>query len=301
MTHETQESPAGRPGEGFDRASYPTSAHKSDHTSDHRQNAKTDLAEAAAAYARAGWPVFPLDGKEPIRGSHGFKDATTDLDTVARWWTRLPDANIGTGIPATLCVVDVDAKAGGLDTLHQLENSDGVPETLTVHTGGGGLHLYFLNPGGELRQTAGGLGDGIDTRIPGKGYTVLPPSVHPSGIRYEWHDENTTPAPMPRWMVDRLRPSPPPGRAARRAARAWNTGDIDARLRGVLSAVSADGPEWNSRLHWAACRAGEMARDGADPGRLEDLLLDAAGPWNDRERRKAIATIRSGMGTGGAA
>lgn len=279
-----------------------TSGGKSEHTDDTAESAKTELAAAAVEYAGAGWPVFPLDGKEPIRGSHGFKDGTLDPDTIRRWWERFPKANIGTGIPPTLAVVDVDAKAGGMDTLRRLEDTDGVPDTLTVLTGGGGLHLYFLHPTGDLRQTAGALGEEIDTRIPGKGYTVLPPSVHPSGRLYEWFDPETDPAPMPRWMVDALRPTPPPGRAARRAARAWGTGNLDGRLRGVLSTVSSDGPNWNDRLHWAACRAGEMVTEGADPVELERLLLEAAAPWNDRERRAAEATIRSGMNrTGGAA
>jgi hypothetical protein len=297
MTDQKHETPAPGEGEGFDRAQYPSA--QTHDTGTGRQNT-AGLLDAAVSYAETGWPIFPLNGKEPIRGSHGFKDATADVETVRRWWTKMPNANIGTAIPDTLAVVDVDAKAGGLDTLRELENSDGVPETLTAHTGGGGLHLYFLHPAGELRQGASILGTGIDTRIPGKGYTVLPPSVHPSGREYEWHDENAPPAPMPRWMVDRLRPSPPPGHAARRAARVWGTGDLDARLRGVLSTVSPDGPEWNSRLHWAACRAGEMVREGADPARLFQLLLDAAGPWNERESRKAHATIRSGFSKVGA-
>lgn len=249
------------------------------------------LADAAVEYAAAGWPIFPLRGKKPYPGSHGFEDATTDPDTVARWWTRLPEANIGTAIPSTLAVVDIDAKTGGLETLHRLENTDGMPDTLTVLTGGGGLHLYYRHPGGELRQTAGLLGPGIDTRIPGKGYVVLPPSAHPSGTRYEWFDETVEPAPMPRWMIDALRPSPP----TPRHRQIIPTGNIDNRLRGILSTVSPGGPNWNDRLHWAACRAGEMIREGADPQRLADLLLDAAGPWNERERRAAESTIRSGI------
>ena len=45
---------------------------------------------------RAGWPVFPCEpgAKHPFAGSHGFKDASTDLETVGRWWDIGTDANI---------------------------------------------------------------------------------------------------------------------------------------------------------------------------------------------------------------
>lgn len=255
------------------------------------------LADAALKYAEAGWPVFPLRGKVTLKGSRGFYDATTDVDQVRVWWKGRPDCNIGTGIPISMMVVDVDAKKGGLETLFDLEQTEGVPETLSALTGGGGLHLYLLHPGGALRQGTDILGPGLDTRIPGKGYTVLPPSVHESGRAYEWYDESTAPAPMPRWMIDRLRP--PKSRIPTNPLRV--AGEADARLEGVLSVVTPDGDNWNDRLHWAACRAGEMVRDqGADPHRLAQLLLNAAGPWNDREARAAVATIKSGMKKAGA-
>ncbi len=209
-----------------------------------------------------------------------------------------PECNIGTAIPASLAVMDVDAKKNGLRTLQELEETEGVPDTLSVLTGGGGLHLYFLHPGGDLRQGTDILGPGIDTRIPGKGYVVLPPSIHESGRRYEWYRPDVAPAPMPRWMVGRLRPEPPP-----RPSRVWRPrSDIGPRLRGVLAVLSPEGPAWNDRLHWAACRAGEMVlEDGADPAQLERLLLEACQPWNGRETRAAMATIRSGMNRTGRA
>ncbi len=251
------------------------------------------LADTAVDYAAGGWPVFRLRGKTPLRGSGGFTDATTDTDQVRQWWKDCPDCNIGAAIPPSMAVVDVDAKAGGLITLHRLEEAEGVPDTLTALTGGGGLHQFFLHPGGELRQGAGILGPGIDTRMPNRGYVVLPPSVHESGRRYEWYDPDADAAPMPRWMVDRLRPEPPKPRP-RRPIR-LPKGNIDSRLRGVLSVLGPEGPHWNDRLHWAACRAGEMTLEGADAKALADALLDAAQPRNDREARNAANTIRSGM------
>jgi len=250
------------------------------------------ISTAAITYAEQGWPVFPLKGKSPLKGSHAFHDATTDLDQITKWWAQDTTYNIGTSIPDTMVVVDVDAKNGGLATLAQLQKTRGIPDTLTVNTGGGGLHFYFLHPGGPVRQGAAILGDGIDTRVPGKGFVVLPPSVHKSGQPYEWYDETVPPAVMPPWMVFKLRP-PKPRTFKWKGHTAYDS--IDSRMQGVLSVVTSDGPGWSDRLYWAACRAGEMTAEGADPNNLIRLLIEAAQPWNERETRAALGTIRSGI------
>ena len=80
------------------------------------------LPEAALDYAKSGFRVLPLysikNGKctcgknHPRPGKHprtlrGWKDATTDLDTVRRWWEKWPNANIGM-VTGELVVLDVD-------------------------------------------------------------------------------------------------------------------------------------------------------------------------------------------------
>lgn len=166
------------------------------------------LGDAALSYARNGVPVFPVwsptenggcacpkgldcprPAKHPIT-SRGFKDATTDPDIVRVWWTRHPRANIGmpTGSESGLLVVDVDLDKGGFETLAALVHRHReLPETPTVRTGGGGLHLFFQYPAdAEIRNDTGRkLGPGIDVRGEG-GYVLLPPSVHATRRAYEW-------------------------------------------------------------------------------------------------------------------
>jgi hypothetical protein len=158
------------------------------------------LEDAALAYAQEGLYVFPLQphGKTPLT-AHGLEDATVDPMTIETWWGRWPEANIGirTG---DLVVVDED-RLGALEEF-AAEVHETIPATGVVKTGSG-RHFYFNQPEGErIRNTAGRLAPGIDTRGDG-GYVVAPPSVHPDGSIYEWlaHVPNVT---MPDWLAQRL-------------------------------------------------------------------------------------------------
>lgn len=186
----------------------------------------------ALAYAKRGWPVFPLHtptpsgscscgnpcgnpGKHP-RTRNGFKQATTDEETIRRWWAQFPDANIGiaTGERSGLLVVDVDPKNGGAGTWTRITlEHDLPPLTVTTNTGSGGWHLFYSRPksAAPIKSKANAIKPGIDTRCDG-GYVVAPPSLHVSGNRYAFR-EGAGPAdsevqPCPPWMLEMLYPEP---------------------------------------------------------------------------------------------
>lgn len=169
------------------------------------------LKEAAIQYAGRRWPVFPCQGKKPLT-DHGFKDASTDVVQVAKWWDRWPDASIGFAVPDYILVVDVDAHGvDGSETMKGLELLYGpLPPTPTARTGGGGRH-YFFKVDTPLKCSVNVL-PGIDTRTAG-GYVILPPSKHASGNKYQWEAEpwSTPFATLPEWWSNALfaKPQPP--------------------------------------------------------------------------------------------
>lgn len=148
---------------------------------------KTSLPRSAALYAEWGWGVFPLRAGQKIPATkHGFKDATTDADTIAAWWNDNPHYNIGLATGAYFDVLDVDTKTRptGYQSLVRLDDAAVVPDTHgRVLTTSGGLHLYVLS--GGLKNGAGIL-PGIDVRAAG-GYVVAPPSIV-DGKPYMWLD-----------------------------------------------------------------------------------------------------------------
>jgi putative DNA primase/helicase len=175
----------------------------------------SNVLEAALAYARAGWPVFPCNpmpdvpsakkkqAKSPLVGNDrdanfnpipktgGLYKATCDEKQIRAWWTKWPKALIGmrTGNASGVFVVDLDPRDG--ETLDDVEERlsaavGDLPPGLRATTPSGGAHYYFKLPEGEEtpRNAAKKL-KGIDWRGDG-GYVIVPPSVMLDGAGYEW-------------------------------------------------------------------------------------------------------------------
>ena len=149
------------------------------------------LLASAVWYAQHGLFVFPCQphAKTPLT-PHGFQDATTDLDTIRRWWAETPMANvaIATG-QSSLVVIDVDVKGTmkGDDSWADFrqELGEDIEDTPISETPSGGLHIcYKAVDATEIRNSASKLAPGIDVRAIG-GYIVAPPSILSNGT-YQW-------------------------------------------------------------------------------------------------------------------
>ena len=149
------------------------------------------LGQAALKYIEMGFGIFPLGArsKKPAT-AHGVNDWTDNPEDTRAYWLDHPDANIGIacGAPSGgLLVLDFDVKDthSGLDTLKGWERVHGeLPETAEAITGGGGRHLLYRTDRTNIHPSVNHE-LGVDVRCDGS-YIVAPPSVHPSGERYEW-------------------------------------------------------------------------------------------------------------------
>lgn len=153
------------------------------------------LKESALHYAEQGFAVFPLIPREKKPATaNGFKNATTDLKQISFWWDMDPNYNIGiaTGKPSGgLVVIDIDNGHGGngSDSLRDWERlNHNLPDTCTVLTGSGGVHLYYRDT--EEHKGGAGFLDSVDVRADG-GYIVAPPSIHPNGTPYVWEVDHS--------------------------------------------------------------------------------------------------------------
>ncbi|MFJ8589543.1 bifunctional DNA primase/polymerase, partial [Streptomyces sp. NPDC093595] len=210
------------------------------------------------------------------------------------------------------------AVASGADVLERMAAAAGEPwpDTYTVLTPSGGIHLYFLQPAdGALIGCATGagtlpphLGPLIDVR--GHGGLVIAAGSYSTaqGIPYRRASRpEVLPQPLPSWLLERLRPAataPPPRRLA--PVRQMPTGDraeryATAALNGATEDVAgAPEGERNRRLFAAARRLGELASTAPavlGEATVREQLLGAALAAGQSER-EALRTIRSGWERG---
>lgn len=153
-----------------------------------------------------GLAVFPLGRGGKVAPAGWHDTVTTDPDVVASW----PDGNVGVGCRASGIVgLDLDCKDGvdGMDTLGALcaAARRPWPDTWTVATPRGGLHLYFRAPDGVIVPSSIGRWPGVDVRAPGRhrgGYLVGPGSVIDDRA-YKVHRDLPI-APLPAWLTTAL-------------------------------------------------------------------------------------------------
>ena len=115
--------------------------------------------------------------------------------------------NIGVacGTASGIFAIDIDG-ADAECALRKLEAEYGeLPASIEVITPRPGRHVYFKMPSAPVpKNSTGKVADNIDVRATG-GYTLAPPSVGPSGGRYEWSvDCANTFAEAPAWLLDRI-------------------------------------------------------------------------------------------------
>lgn len=130
--------------------------------------------------------------------ANGLKNASLDPDVLDTLFRHKANANIGiaTGPISNIFVVDIDGALGE----SSLQNFPALPATLTSTTGRG-RHLFFHYPQRKVYTRAGKFAPGLDIRGEG-GYVVAPPSIHHTGIPYEWMDDTAPIADAPDWLLD---------------------------------------------------------------------------------------------------
>ncbi len=239
------------------------------------------ILDAAIAYARMGWYVFPLEpplpgvdtsGKRPIGAlvPNGKDDATCDENRIRSWWASHPDANIGIACePSGLIVLDVDIGPGkkGAESLALF--NDQLTQTACARTGSGGLHAVYARGDAEARQSLG-IRDGID--IIGKGYIVAAPSRHYTGGTYQWIG-NAPIAPVPPVLRNMERVRAPLTSSPRTMSRVPMP-----EQSAKIVAASALADVWPAKgRHFAfLALAGALAKQGWDEDSITEFTLMVA-------------------------
>lgn len=161
------------------------------------------IQEAALQYVKLGWGLLPIAGgpskdeskRPPVDPTSGkpmgwgpLAEIPATEAQVAEWFERWPNANIGLILQTVrgpegeqLACVDTDSEASEA----WVQSQSPLPVTPCVQTGRGMHRYYWAAPG-----LAHFPGDASAPELPevraGTHYNALPPSVHYTGVIYEW-------------------------------------------------------------------------------------------------------------------
>lgn len=214
--------------------------------------------EYVSDYVDIGWSILPVkpSEKRPYMNNWlQYNKVRATKATVDNWFNNLSGAGVGmvTGKISNIVVLDVESYCP--TPIEEILKK--YPTQLISRTGSGGYHLFYQYPTNVPRvSNRVGIFEGADLRADG-GFIVLPPTVHPSGNKYEWVQRGT-PMAFPLALLDlESRPS------------VQNDGWITEALRGVSE---------GGRNDTCARLAGYFFKKGMASEIVEALLID----WNER-------------------
>jgi hypothetical protein len=162
----------------------------------HGRAMSSTLFYAATEYLDRGWSIIPVRGKTPAVQWRKFQ---TQLPTHRQLVNWFPDDTDHTGLAVVFGMVSGNLGQRDFDTRDAYrawigDHAD-LAATLPMAATSRGRHVYFRYDAGELadvRRRIGKIGngaiklDGGELRADVGCYSVLPPSLHPSGILYRW-------------------------------------------------------------------------------------------------------------------
>lgn len=289
-------------------------------------------AAAAPLYRAAGWmQVIPLpEGRKtpPPSGYTGRSRKPVTDEQIQLWSQANPNANTGIVIPEGVLVLDIDAeqghqvKADGAKGIRELSQELGpLPDTWSSTAHGidsPARHLFYKVPEGLAWK--GGAIEGVDILQPGHRYSVVWPSIHPSGEMYCWYTPSGSPAStlphitnlatLPWKWVDYLRkPEHTTPKPASNTLISPETGTYDARmckaintfLNKTLSNPASKGSRHDTTLQavWALVNFAQEGHRGAldainqlKPRFIQEVAPDRQG--KEREAAREWASILSG-------
>lgn len=233
-------------------------------------------------YIDSGWSILPVkpDEKRPYMTNWlQYTRTRPGKQLVDSWFNNLTGAGVGlvTGKISGIVVLDVEHWCP--TPVEELLKK--YPTNMVARSGGGGVHLFYSYPQnvGKISNRVG-IFEGADLRADG-GFLVLPPTMHPSGNRYEWIKRGI-PGAFPMAFLDLESRSPT-------SSEGW----ITEALRGVSE---------GGRNDTCARLAGYFFKKGLNSDIVEALLME----WNEKndpplpvsEVRTTIKSIeRSHVGT----
>lgn len=222
---------------------------------------------------------------------------------VRSWWKRWPNAQVAILLGQRLVSLDPDGP-GAEATLSTLN----LPRTPTIRTCRGRNRLFCVKQPMQGRSITAADGSKLELRGLGQ-YQLVPDSIHPSGIAYEWDVPTTAPfALLPAEVLRLFQPKPDAADRNRAAKpeRSLSTRIQKALARNPRLRAAFEGtippPNDNSGSGYDMVLAHECRRAGLSETDAELLLSAAPYPKrNPRTPKYVRRTVSQAFAAGGEA
>ena len=280
-------------------------------------SAEPSMLAVARSYLSLGWSIIPQrpgDKKPRVRWKE-FQEVRPSDTQISDWWTRYPHDGICgiLGPISGIVAVDVDSLEAEKVFFELLGGEPNTRKTLSGSRKPGKAHYLFRCPEFATAAKFTPLHKQLEFRGHA-GYVILPPSVHPSGNRYEWADPTAVIAELPPALAEVWRNNPRFQIRNKSSRRDRPFGAVSPQCpivtpnssRTLLSLLRLVGlakstrdwlfgrfshaDNWNQRLFVAAC---DLAGHGVSLEAAEPLLLRGARPDTDTDEQSARRTIQS--------
>ena len=267
------------------------------------------LTAAALKLAADGWPVFPCKANKKPLTENGFKNASTNRETIETAFENPRAKLIGvpTGAASGFDVVDLDPRHGS--DPWRVEHIGQLPDTRVHRTPGKdkdgiapdmpGEHWLFRHFTGVVNDQNGNIADGVDVRGEG-GYIIA------AGPGYSVINDNEI-APWPIWLLEKALKLKQESKAARPAIEPrQKTEQLEKRYRAYVDTLLAnvrhagEGQKHGTLLANARALGGILAAAGISEADALAWLIDAL-PASVRDWNAAKKTASDGLKHGQAA
>lgn len=134
----------------------------------------------ALKYLRLGLCVIPARGKIPAVQWKDYQERRPTEEQVRKWWQENPDHNVACvlgSVSGGLIAFDLDSPEAK-EEFKKL----GLPTDTWISKTGRGWHVFYR---AKTPPSPGRVADHLELKSTGN-VVILPPGLHPSGVRYRW-------------------------------------------------------------------------------------------------------------------
>lgn len=171
---------------------------------------QTEISQKMIEYSDIGLVVIPCEGKKPCLPNWQHRSVPT-IEEIEQWEQRFPNSNIGLVLGSRVGIIRIDVDGTeAKQYLAEISNGD-LPNTWTYQSSQNGwAYLYRVKRDIQLKKYSKSFsGEHSELAILADGQqTILPPSLHPSGSKYEWlpgkGPDDIQLADAPTWAIDLL-------------------------------------------------------------------------------------------------